>query len=294
MVESTTSPGDTAGGVPDSSHRGGAGADEGRPPVFSDVDKSGVAPHLVAYLDVVAADPAMVELRQATYPPMRVGPGATVLDVGCGIGHAVDELADLVGAEGRVIGIDLSQAMVDVAATRLGGRSNVELRVGDVYALDLADGSVDAVRAERVFQHLHDPDAAVREVARVLRPGGRVVVLDPDWSSFAVDVPGDGSRAARISSAWVDAMVNPSAVLTLRRRLLDAGFAEVEMVPTQITMTDLGRAGQIFPHVSVRIPAENWPVPPEERESWLAEADAAGAADRFLLTGTAWTVSATR
>ena len=111
-------------------------------------------------------------------------PGLDLLDVGCGPGTITVDLAARV-APGRVVGLDVSPAPLD-EARELAARQGVaaEFRVGDVYALDLPDDAVDVVHAHQVLQHLTDPVAALREMARVCRPGGLVAVRDVDYATF--------------------------------------------------------------------------------------------------------------
>jgi len=110
-------------------------------------------------------------------------PGLDLLDVGCGPGTITVDLAARV-APGRVVGLDLAPEPLDearAAAERAG--ADVTFEVGDVYALDAADGSFDVVHAHQVLQHLTDPVAALREMARVCRPGGLVAVRDVDYAA---------------------------------------------------------------------------------------------------------------
>jgi 2-polyprenyl-3-methyl-5-hydroxy-6-metoxy-1,4-benzoquinol methylase len=123
-------------------------------------------------------------------PQLRAG--LDLLDVGCGPGTITVDLAARV-APGRVVGLDVSAAPLDEARA-LAARSQVEVEfaVGDVYALDAADDSVDVVHAHQVLQHLTDPVAALREMARVCRPGGLVAVRDVDYAAttWFPDSPG--------------------------------------------------------------------------------------------------------
>ncbi|HEX8692468.1 MAG TPA: methyltransferase domain-containing protein [Longimicrobium sp.] len=108
------------------------------------------------------------------------GPGHALLDVGCGPGYATLDLARLVGAAGRVHGVDLSERFVAhvrrQAAAR--GLQGVTAEVGDVTALDLPEASFDGAWSRWVLCYLRDPGAAVRGVARALRPGAAFVVQD--------------------------------------------------------------------------------------------------------------------
>ncbi|RYP82757.1 methyltransferase domain-containing protein [Nocardioides guangzhouensis] len=123
--------------------------------------------------------------NSAAYLLPRLHEDARVLDVGCGPGTITVDLARIVAA-GSVVGIDRSEEVVDEAraTARRAGVTNVELRVGDVYALDHDDASFDVVHAHQVLQHLSDPVAALREMGRVCTPEGLVAVRDSDYAAF--------------------------------------------------------------------------------------------------------------
>lgn len=118
-------------------------------------------------------------------------PGLSVLDVGCGPGTITLDLARLV-SPGSVTGIDLSEEVVDIARRGSEGVTdvNVAFDVGDVYDLQFREGSFDVVYAHQVLQHLSDPVRALREMRRVLVPGGLLAVRDADYSRFTW-TPGD-------------------------------------------------------------------------------------------------------
>ena len=96
-------------------------------------------------------------------------------DLGCGTGHFTQAAAPFVA---RVIAVDGSGAMLDVARTRLAQHPNVELRQGDLANLPLADGALDLAVLNLVLPYAGDPGLVIREAARVLRPGGRMIVVD--------------------------------------------------------------------------------------------------------------------
>ena len=108
------------------------------------------------------------------------GPGQTLLDLGCGPGFATMDLAHLVGPTGKVVAFDGASSFLEdlKRQAELSGLDGIELRQGDVHSLDLAEGSVDGVYARWLFCFVHRPEEVVREVARVLRPGGRLAVTD--------------------------------------------------------------------------------------------------------------------
>src|SRR5215217_1213191 len=121
--------------------------------------------------------------NSAAYLLPSLRPGMDLLDVGCGPGTITVDLAARV-APGRVAGVDVSADPLEEAraAAELAG-VDVTFEVGDVYALEAADDSFDVVHAHQVLQHLTDPVAALREMARVCRPGGLVAVRDVDYAA---------------------------------------------------------------------------------------------------------------
>jgi 2-polyprenyl-3-methyl-5-hydroxy-6-metoxy-1,4-benzoquinol methylase len=123
--------------------------------------------------------------NSAAYLLPHLRPGLDLLDVGCGPGTITVDLARLV-APGRVVGLDVAEApLAEARAGAVAAGVDVTFGVGDVYALDAPDDSFDVVHAHQVLQHLTDPVAALREMARVCRPGGLIAVRDVDYGALA-------------------------------------------------------------------------------------------------------------
>ncbi len=153
---------------------------------------------LIAAMDRTAGWDATLRLRSWERAHLGLAHGERLLDVGCGLGEAGLTLARDLGEGGELVGIDLSESMLRVArANAAAAPCRVRFTVGDARSLDEPDDSFDAVRSERTLQWLADPAAAVAEMVRVVRPGGRVSLIDTDWSTFTIDV-GDDALAALV------------------------------------------------------------------------------------------------
>jgi ubiquinone/menaquinone biosynthesis C-methylase UbiE len=103
--------------------------------------------------------------------------GQTVLEPGCGTGRLTRILADRVGPQGRVLAMDISPQMVQMARAKVGGLSNVHLRCASMESCALPCGEVDLVFCHQVFPHFDDQERAAEIISRCLRPCGRLVIL---------------------------------------------------------------------------------------------------------------------
>src|SRR5262249_24707345 len=137
------------------------------------------AASLVRWLEHAGAQPSIQAIKRQMLALGPVGKGDRVLDVGCGIGIEAARLAQRAGPAGRVVGIDANAALIAEACRRAAGAgASVEYAVMDARRLEFPDGAFDLCRAERVLRYIEQPERAVREMARVVRPGGRVVAFD--------------------------------------------------------------------------------------------------------------------
>jgi SAM-dependent methyltransferase len=179
---------------------------------YQRVDDDPNVPVLLAAMDGTAGWDSTRRLRSWERDQLRLTRGERLLDVGCGQGEAALVLAEDLGARGALVGIDVSEQMLRVARSNARSvRCHVRFTMGDACALDEPDGSFDAARSERTLQWVTDPAAAVAEMVRVLRPGGRLSLIDTDWSTFRIDV-GDDSLVALVHDAMQTERARPSNV----------------------------------------------------------------------------------
>lgn len=189
---------------------------------------------LESFLEKLASDPFLRRVAEASVDFMSIDFGDRVLDVGCGSGVLLPLLAGIVGPGGRVVGLDYSGQFLGAAGIRVqeaGVADRVELVEGDAARLPFADGSFHSAHVERVLMHLEDADAAIREMRRVVRPGGWVVAAEPDSLGVRVDHPRDPDAMALIAALDVQSFRNPGIGLELNRRFAEAGLVDRRIVP---------------------------------------------------------------
>ena len=157
---------------------------------------------------------------------LELQPGETVLDLGSGAGIDAFLAAREVGTEGRVIGVDMTPQMLERARKNAAssGHDNVEFREGRLEALPVEDGSIDAVTSNCVINLVPDKAAVFREVARVLKPGGRMVVAD-----IVLDRPLP-EAVAKDLAAWVGCISGALPRKEYIRLVESAGLGSVEVL----------------------------------------------------------------
>jgi ubiquinone/menaquinone biosynthesis C-methylase UbiE len=154
---------------------------------YTAVDEAIDATKYVRRLDQMRTDNFWQAVKAQTFELLDLRPDSRVLDVGCGTGDDVLTLATLVGPGGRAVGVDSSATMIDEASRRAAAaHSSAEFSLGDARSLDFPDASFDGCRAERILQHMDAPEQVVRELARVVRPGGCIVLVEPDYGTLSL------------------------------------------------------------------------------------------------------------
>ncbi|MFD7153196.1 methyltransferase domain-containing protein [Kribbella sp. NPDC059898] len=239
----------------------------------------------MSFLDRIEERPGAAELRAASYRLLALKRGATCVDVACGAGHAVAELA----RKGvKVTGVDADPDAIEAARERAPGAM---FHVAHSDDLPLEDASMDGYRAIRLFHLLDDPRPTIAEARRVLRPGGRIVVGGQDYGFFLID-SSDQDLTDVIRLGLESRTVSPRAVRTLRDVLLDQRFHDVEVAVHNEVVTDYKLMAPQLKSAAEAAVAKAL-ITQEDAAGWLSEQTGRGRRDRFLAAIPTLLVSAT-
>ena len=204
------------------------------------VDASGEADRLIQVLEEADLAPGWAELRQTWLDYSGVRPGDCVLDVGCGTGVVTRDLAQRVGRQGRVVGIDPSTRLIEKALRRAeeeGLKDRIEFRCADGAALPFSDESFDLVVASAVFGHVPNGMEVLKEMVRVARPGGTVLAFDHDIDMIVINAA-DRDLTRRIVHAYCDRYFTSGwAGRELYAMFREAALEEIQILPLMHTST---------------------------------------------------------
>ena len=255
-------------------------------PEFRNVDSTQSSDHLVQYLEYVDSLPETRQLKLKSYGYLGLKKGDAVLDAGCGPGDDALRMAAMVGRSGKVTGIDMSERMIAIAQERAKGAGlPVSFRTGDVRKLDVPDASFDAVRIERTLQILDNPGQILDELIRVLRPGGRLVSIEPDWETFVTD-PGSRDTARTFFRFCADQFPDGSTGRKLYRYLKERKMQNVTVHPEPLVLHDFALVSKMMNMEQFLAAAvDQGALAPDEIGAWQRELKAADARGQFTFAG---------
>lgn len=247
------------------------------------------APHVFnasmgARLEALYASQQIVDQRRRFRNLLGVRGGESGVDVGCGLGHLTCELAEDVGPNGRMTGVDASADMLAGAAARVHARRldhRVDLREGDALALGLPSATADFVVAAQTYSYVPDVAAAIVEAARVLRAGGRLGVLETDWDLCVYGSPDVDLMRRIFDGRW--RFEHAHLPRQLNRLFREAGLTPMhaEAFPLLETTYDAASFGAGMLAIG-RNAAVRHGVDRAAADAWVAEVRARGAAGEWF------------
>ena len=161
--------------------------------------------------------------RAAVLEALQLRSGERVLDIGTGPGFLASEMAEAVGPGGHILAIDLSDPMLAMARQRCANQSWVAFQAGAAADLPVGGAAFDVAVSVQVYEYLADVPTALAEMYRVLRPGGRGVVVSTDWDAIAWHAS-DAARMRRVLRAFAGHCTHNALPRTLAPQLKRAGF----------------------------------------------------------------------
>ncbi|RDI43847.1 methyltransferase domain-containing protein [Nocardia mexicana] len=246
---------------------------------------------LIDVRDLRAALPGIRRLRRWAHEALAVRPGESAVDIGSGSGSEVLAFADAVGPDGTAVGVEPDPDLLTAAERRAGqAGSAARFLPGDAYNLPVSSDSFDVALCERVFQHLTAPQRAVGEIARVLRPGGRVVVMDSDWGTAIVH-PGDRHVVQQVIETLISSTTDPFAGRRLPGLLTQAGLVIDDFGSHALVQEHSMGAGALVARVSAMAVARG-AITEQQREQLLADLEAGARTGDIHLSVTIFAVLA--
>jgi arsenite methyltransferase len=214
----------------------------------------------------------VVRRRALVRQAVAAQPGERILDVGCGPGFYVAELAQEVGPEGSVVGVDGSASMLALAADRNRDAGNVEFLEGDATRLPVADDGFDAALSVQVLEYVTEVPSALAEIRRALRRGGRLAIWDVDWATLSIRTADQG-RMRRVLDIWDAHLTHVSLPRTLTGQLRRGGFERVEMAGHSFATNELSDetyGGYLVPFIEQFVRGRE-ALPEDEIRGWADE-----------------------
>jgi len=200
-------------------------------------------------------------------------PGRSILDVGCGFGLETLRLAAMGAPRGVTAGVDKSAEFIGEARRRANAAGlTIDFRAGDATALPFADASFNSVRAERLLIYLDDPAQAVREMKRVVRPGGGIALIEPDFSTTTLNLPNRAMVRRALAHEADSAVVMSWLPGPLLGILSDLGFADIRLATRVLVFPQ--ELGALYFSAVGQHAADAAAITPDELREWLAGVDA--------------------
>jgi len=260
------------------------------------VDRRQDRERFTGYLEKVSEHGRVRERSEARLAAAGVARGGSVLDLGCGIGSNTLMLAEFVGPSGEVHAVDRSRTMLEITERRAIDRAlAIACHEADAAALPFGAASFDLVWVERVLLHVASPLAVLREVRRVLKPGGQLVATEPDNASARFHDGGDSALARFLERSWIEGIPNPTMGRELKPLAEEAGFAEFHVEAETVLLRDFDLASALFRwRDNLQSLAAEGRITAARADAWLQRVAASASRDEMIASGSLFDLFARR
>jgi len=244
--------------------------------------------------EAISNTEAFNEQRRITLDALGLVGGERILDVGVGTGHMAFDMAKATIGHNEIVGIDISDDMLDTCRERCIDLPNVSFEMADLYDLPFNEESFDVVLSVQVFEYLENVQKALLELNRVLKPGGRLILRDADWGTLIWE-SGNPDRMRHMLDIWDQHLADPFSPRTLAAQIDDAGFTNCSVSAFVTVETDYD-VNQTNYYIARFVAPYAISEGADERDvtDWLADLSAQAKAGQYFYSLNSYVFSATK
>jgi ubiquinone/menaquinone biosynthesis C-methylase UbiE len=228
---------------------------------------------IIQRLEFRDRDPTFTQWRESYFDKLPFESATRILDAGCGTGVVTRAIARRAKGKCQVVGSDYSPALIDAArqqAKEFKLDSQIDFQVNDIHSLDFEDDYFDIVIAHTVLTHVANPAVAVRELQRVVKPGGVVAIFDGDYASLTFAYP-DDKFARQFEEAFLQVIVNNPRLMRNLPQLLSQVQLDIRDVSSHV-LAEVGKASYWMSAIDAFVPvlASSGLLPDDKLNDWVA------------------------
>ena len=222
--------------------------------------------------ETIYLEPEIVNQRLRTLAALHLRAGEKAADIGCGPGLLTRPMALAVGEHGRVVAVDKDPEALEKAAASCADQGHIAWKNGSAENLPMADDSMDALACTQVLLYVKDLPRALGEMRRVLKPGGRLAVVETDWRGVVFNSAHD-AITRRVMAAWDASVASPNLPTHLSPLLAEQGFAavRVEAIPILNTSYSLNNFSSDSMEAFAILARDAGAINEEEAATWIAD-----------------------
>jgi arsenite methyltransferase len=239
--------------------------------------------------------PGVKARRRIIAEKIALKPGEHVIDIGSGPGFLARDMAASVGPSGGVLGVDVSDAMLAMAQTRCEPFGWASFQKGDALELPAEDNSFDVAVSVQVYEYVQQVDRALSEMCRILKPGGRALVVSLDWNSLAWHASDEG-RMTRVMDEFAAHCAYKSLPVTLGPRMAGAGLTITDrhVIPQlEAEFDEASYSAQVIPIVASFVSARPG-IEASEAQAWADDLREVGGRGEYFFCLNQYLFSAVR